>query len=105
MKSDSGGGVIMQERTIKRSSLAGLIPRREINAVVKAVHVVPFNKKWRVQKTGQERIRKIFETKEQAESYARELSRTKRVKLFVHSKNGRVEMKNSNGREHRLAKR
>jgi hypothetical protein len=95
----------MQERTIKRTSLAGVIPRREINAVVKAVHVVPFEKKWRVQKTGKERIRKVFETKEQAEEYARELSRTKRVKLFVHSKNGRVEMKKANGREHRLVRR
>lgn len=93
----------MQKRTIKGTSRA-VIPRREINAVVKAVHVVPSETGWKVQKTGQEGVRRVFETKQQAVDFASALSRNKRVSLVIHSKNGRVEMKNGYGRNPKLAK-
>lgn len=95
---------MQKKRTIKGTSRAGVIPRREINAVVKAVHVVPFETKWKVQKTGLEGVTKVFETKQQALDYATALSLNKRVSLVIHSKNGQIEMKNGYRRDPRLAK-
>ena len=92
-------GGIMQKRTIKGTSQAGKFARSEIRSVVKAVYVVPSDSEWKVEKTGQERVTKLFETRQQAVAYAKELSRNKRVNLVIHSKNGRIEMRDSYGRE------
>jgi phosphatidylserine decarboxylase len=89
----------MQKRTIKGSSQTGRIARRQIRSVVNAVHVVPSPTGWKVKKTGQEAVTEVFETRRQAVDYARALSQNKRVNLVIHSRNGRIEMKDKFGRD------
>jgi hypothetical protein len=89
----------MQKRTIKRASQTGRFTQSEIKAVVKAVHVVPSDAGWKVKKAGQERVSASFETKQDAVDYAKTLSRNKRVDLVIHSKNGRIQIKDSYGND------
>ena len=89
----------MQRRTIRRDSRKGKIARSDIKSVVKAVHVAPSGDGWKVKKAGQGRVTASFETKRDAVDYAKTLSRDKRVDLVIHSKNGRIERKDSYGRD------
>jgi hypothetical protein len=78
----------MTKRVIKEIFVKGTIPIREIESVVRAVHVVPSNEGWQVRKSGKVRITKNFPSKDAAVEYARNVSQTREVDLIVHSKNG-----------------
>jgi hypothetical protein len=66
--------------------------------VKKSNHVVPSKSAgWAVKKSGSSKASKLFETKEEAVDYARELSKTEKTELYIHKKNGMIQEKNSYG--------
>jgi hypothetical protein len=66
----------------------------------KAYHVIAkTDSGWSVRKTGAGRAVKHFENKEEAVEYGKELSRSQGTELFVHGRNGRIQEKNSYGRD------
>jgi Uncharacterized protein conserved in bacteria (DUF2188) len=72
-------------RPLIESPETGNLDPEEIRAVVSAVHVVPSPHGWVVRKSGIDRIYRLFETKEQAEQFAQELSSQHNVEIMVHS--------------------
>lgn len=61
-------------------------------------HVVPNkNGGWDSKKGGADRASKHFETKKEAETYSRNLSRSESSELFIHGKDGRIQRKDSHG--------
>jgi len=59
----------------------------------KSNHVVPSSAGWVVIKYGANRASKIFETKEKAVEFGRELSKTEKTELYIHKKNGMIQEK------------
>ncbi len=74
----------MTKRIIKEVSTTGKIPRKEIEAVVSAVHVARTNNGWQVKKSGKHRIAEIFSSKKDAVEFAHGISQTKGVDVIVH---------------------
>lgn len=68
-------------------------------------HVVAnFNGGWSVRREGSDRAQRVFNTQKEAIEYARNLSKKERNDLIVHSKNGRIQSKNSYGNDPKLSK-
>lgn len=67
----------------------------------KSNHVVPSREKggWAVRKSGSTRVSKSFDKKSDAVKYARELSRKEKTELYIHKKDGRIQDRNSYGRD------
>lgn len=59
----------------------------------KSNHVVPSSSGWAVKKSGADRASKIFETKDKAVEYGRELSKNEKTELYIHKSNGMVQNK------------
>ena len=63
-------------------------------------HVTPNgNGGWKVQKGGADRASKNFDTKKDAESYGRGVSRNQRTELVIHKKDGTIQRKDSHGND------
>lgn len=89
-----GGG----ELTTK--GLDGKIRSKDTIAIVPAYHV--FNNQhgeWSVKKSGSEKAIKVFVTREKAVAFAREKSKQERNDLVIHSKDGRIQSKDSYGND------
>lgn len=54
-------------------------------------HVTPGGGDWKIQREGADRASGRFETKEQAVSRAREMTRRQGGQLFIHGKDGRIQ--------------
>ncbi|WP_299668496.1 DUF2188 domain-containing protein [uncultured Polaribacter sp.] len=67
----------------------------------KSNHVVPSKERggWAVKKSGSTRASKSFGRKEDAVKFARELSRRERTELYIHKKDGRIQDRNSYGKD------
>lgn len=66
----------------------------------KSNHVVPSKSDgWSVRKYGATRVTRNFDTKDEAVSYARELSKNERTELYIHKSNGMIQNRNSYGND------
>ncbi|WP_228235695.1 DUF2188 domain-containing protein [Allomuricauda sp. M10] len=67
----------------------------------KSNHVVPSSEKggWAVKKSGSTRVSKSFDRKSDAVKYGRELSKKEKTELYIHKKDGRIQDRNSYGRD------
>ncbi len=65
----------------------------------KSNHVVPSSSGWAVKKSGAERASKIFETKDKAVAYGREISKSEKTELYIHKGNGMIQNRNSYGND------
>lgn len=84
-----------KKRTLKTSTQTGKIPRREIRAAVRAVHVVPNpGGGWEVKKLGARRLVETFPSKREALEFARSIGKRQQVELVIHERDGRVEWEN-----------
>jgi len=94
MLRNQGGG----ELTTK--GLDGKIRTKDTVTVASAYHV--FNNPeggWSVKKSGSEKAIKVFDTREEAIEFAKEKSKQERNDLVIHSKDGRIQSKDSFGNE------
>ncbi len=64
-------------------------------------HVVPSKEKggWTVKKSGSTRASQSFDRKEDAVKFGRELSRKEKTELYIHKKDGRIQDRNSYGKD------
>jgi len=64
-------------------------------------HVVPSKERggWVVKKSGSTKASKSFGRKEDAVKYGRKLSRKESTELYIHKKDGRIQDRNSYGRD------
>jgi len=66
----------------------------------KAHHVIPRpSSGWSIKKSGASRASKTFTKKEDAVKYARKLARSSHSELIVHKRNGRIQSKDSYGKD------
>ncbi len=52
---------------------------------------------WAVKKSSSSRASKVFSTKEEAKTYGIEISKRERTELYIHSKDGTIQDRNSYG--------
>lgn len=64
----------------------------------KSNHVVPSSSGWSVRKSGAVRALRIFDTKDKAIHYGREISKLEKTELYIHKKNGMIQDRNSYGK-------
>jgi hypothetical protein len=64
-------------------------------------HVVPSKKRggWTVKKSGSSRASQSFDRKEDAVKYGRELSRKEKTELYIHKRDGKIQDRNSYGKD------
>jgi hypothetical protein len=63
-------------------------------------HVVPnLNDGWSVRKSGSDRASKVFDTQDEAITYARERAKQEKTELYIHRKDGTIRQKDSYGRD------
>jgi len=67
----------------------------------KSNHVIPSSEQggWTVKKSGSSRVSRSFDRKEEAVKYGRELSRREQTELYIHKKDGRIQERNSYGKD------
>lgn len=67
----------------------------------KANHVVPSKDKggWAVRKSGSTRVSRSFDRKSDAVKYGRKLSKKEKTELYIHKKDGRIQDRNSYGKD------
>lgn len=62
-------------------------------------HVVPHGDKWAAKREGSDRASKTFDTKKEAEEYAREKARQAGGELTIHGKDGKIQDRDSYGND------
>lgn len=68
--------------------------------MAKTRHVVPASSGgWNSLKGGADKASKNFETKKEAEDYSRKLSNKEGSELYIHGKDGKIQPKDSNGKD------
>lgn len=65
----------------------------------KNIHVVPHPEGWAVKREGAERASRVFDTKKEAEEFAREKARQDGVEFISHRKDGTIQSKDSYGND------
>ena len=66
----------------------------------KSTHVVPNqNDGWSVRKTGAARASKVFETQQEAITYARQQAKKEHSELYIHKKDGTIRQRDSYGND------
>ncbi len=60
-------------------------------------HVVPTEAGWAVRGDGNTRNTRLFNTKAEAETFAREIAKNQRAELIIHGKDGKIQSANSYG--------
>ncbi len=93
-----------REAVVWRGETLLLDPRRRweysgFMARKRNVHTVPYGDKWAVKEEGSSSPRKTFDTKEQAEEFGRELAKKKGVEHFIHGKDGKIQDRESYGKD------
>lgn len=64
------------------------------------IHVTPHpGGGWAAKREGAERALRVFETKKEAENYARQKARQDGVELIIHDKQGRIQSRDSYGND------
>jgi Uncharacterized protein conserved in bacteria (DUF2188) len=59
----------------------------------KNLHVIPHEKKWAVKDEGSERIRSVYESKQDAIDAARDLARSRNASFLVYGRDGQLLLK------------
>ncbi|STX29664.1 Uncharacterized protein conserved in bacteria [Legionella beliardensis] len=54
---------------------------------------------WLIKRSGSKRAFRRFDTKSEAVQAAREISRNQNTELFIHDKDGKIELKDSHGHD------
>ena len=62
-------------------------------------HVVPNGQEWAVRGAGAACATEILPTKAEAVSRAREISRNQGTELFIHGRDGKIQSRDSHGRD------
>lgn len=62
-------------------------------------HVVPSGKDWAVKGAGASRATEILPTKSQAVNRAREISQNQGTELFIHGQDGKIQSRDSHGKD------
>ncbi len=62
-------------------------------------HVVPNGQEWAVRGAGAARATEILPTKAEAVNRAREISRNQGTELFIHGRDGKIQSRDSHGRD------
>jgi uncharacterized protein YdaT len=62
-------------------------------------HVLPRDNSWAVRGAGAARDTEVFDHKQDAVDRAREISQNQNTELVVHGANGRIQYKDSHGRD------
>jgi len=65
----------------------------------KSNHVISTGKKWAVKKSGASRASKVFDLKQDAVGYGRDISKKEKTELYIHKMDGRIQDKNSYGND------
>ncbi|MGB5982597.1 MAG: DUF2188 domain-containing protein [Nonlabens sp.] len=67
----------------------------------KSNHVVPSkeNGGWAVRKSGSTKVSRRFDRKSDAVNFGRKLSKKEETELYIHKKDGRIQDRNSYGRD------
>ncbi len=79
-------------RKLVDSDAVGRLDRRDIEAAVRAVHVLAAEgNQWVVQTLGGQRIQERFDSKKQALAYAIEIGSRRKALVMVHPRRGKVE--------------
>ena len=79
-----------KKRTLKTPAVSGQIPREDLRHVVTGVHVLNTSGRWQVRQAGRKRVSKSFTTKNEAVTFAKELSHSRKAHVIVHGKDGRI---------------
>ena len=64
-----------------------------------AQHVVPRDGKWAVRRTGSYKATKLFDTQMEAAARGRQIARNQRTELYIHGRDGRIQERDSYGRD------
>lgn len=62
-------------------------------------HVVPHDGQWGVKGEGNDKMTKVFEKKEDAVKYGREIARNQESELIIHGMDGQIQSKDSYGND------
>lgn len=62
-------------------------------------HVVPHEDKWAVKGEGNDKATRVTETKQEAINIAREISRNQESELIIHGKDGKIQSRDSHGKD------
>jgi len=62
-------------------------------------HVVPHNGSWGVRGAGNSRVTVATDTKKEAMKIGREIAQNQGSELVIHGENGRIQQKDSHGRD------
>ena len=69
-------------------------------------HVVPKPQGgWSVRKSGAARATRVFDTRQEAESFARNLAKKEHGELYIHRKDGTIRQRDSYGKDRSSPKR
>ena len=81
-----------KKRTLKAPTQTGRIPRRDIRAAVKAVHIIPRGGEgWEVTKSGDGQLSQQFPNKREALEFAQSVGKQKNVELIIHGRDGQIQ--------------
>jgi hypothetical protein len=62
-------------------------------------HVVPTDDGWGIRGEGNEKLTKVTKTKAEAIEIARKITKNQNSELFIHGKNGRIQNRDSHGKD------
>lgn len=65
----------------------------------KEQHIVPQGDKWAVKSANAEKATKLFDTKQPAVDFGRQIARNQGSELVIHGLNGRIQNKDSHGND------
>ena len=63
------------------------------------IHVIYTDKKWKVEREKSEKSIKNFNTQKEAEDFGRKLSKKDNAELTIHKKDGKIQRKDSHGKD------
>lgn len=85
-----------KKRTLKAPTKTGQIPRGDIRAAVKAVHIIPGEGEgWEVRKSGDGQLTQQFPNKRDALEFAQSIGKQKNAELIIHGRNGKIQRMDS----------
>lgn len=67
--------------------------------VKKNQHVIPHNDNWAVKGEGNEKVTKIFDKKQDAIDFAKDVAKNQKSELIIHKQDGSIQNKNSFGND------
>ncbi len=70
-----------------------------IQIMPKQTHVIPTDNGWASKDTGNEKVSRVFSTKQEAIDWARNHSKIEGNELFIHNKDGKIANRDSHGND------